>query len=50
MTAIVSRLLGPKWVGEGDQIPRKTLPLVRFGRHKEGLELAVERDGLWAAL
>ena len=50
MTAVVSRLLDPKRAGEGDQVPRQALPLVRFGRYKERLELVVECDGLWSTL
>ena len=48
MISMRSRFLDPEWVGQGDQIPRKEIPLVRFRRDEEGLELALEHDGLWS--
>ena len=41
-----SRFLDPGWLCQGDQVPRKEVPLVRLRRDEEGLELALEHDDL----
>lgn len=43
---VYSRFLDSEWVGQGNQIPRKEVPLVRLRCDQEGLELALEHDGV----
>ena len=50
LTTLTSRLLDPKWVGQGGQVPWQALSLVCFGCYEEGLELVAKHDGVWATL
>lgn len=46
----ISGLPHSGWVRRSGSIPWQEIPLVRLGCDEEGLELAVEHDGLWSSV